>query len=1176
MAASQLDSSDVRLLEAVLAEFSQRCRQGETPDVEQYVQQYPHLSGQIREALPALKTLHDLTPSAARRKPPSLDLNRPEQIGDYHVVREIGRGGMGIVYYAVQQSLDRPVALKVLPQRALLDAVAQERFRREALIAAQLHHTNIVPVFGAGQSEDVLYLSMQYIEGESLDRVIRALRGLGPQIDASGRWKSLPPHETDRFHAVARRLLEGRLAESSGESPSGAPLARSEEQESQAALAIDIAPSSNSDVTTAGYWGCVATIGIQAARALAHAHARGVLHRDVKPSNLILDRDGTVWVTDFGLARQGEQSELTSAGDLVGTLRYIAPERFRGEIDERTDIYSLGLTLYELLTLHPPFGEPDRQVLMRRIVESEPPAPRTLRPAIPRDLETIVLKAIAKEPERRYRTAADLADDLERFLEGRPVAARPLGAIGRGWRWCRRNPVVAILAASLLSVLASGLTSVTWQWQRAERSLAVAARQRDRAEQNFLRARQVVDDYLTTISEGDLLDVPTLEPLRAELLRRAKQSYEGFIEDRADDLELHGELAATYIRLGQITHDLDGDWLPIFEQGIAMLEQLEDRGAAFAEFRSWREGVYNSRAGWLHNAKSEEVLPIVNRAVVIWTRLVRAHPDVPGFRSDLAGLYQVQGMAHLDANRRQPALAAFEESRQLRDSLVQQQPDIAKFQYGLGESYAMLGVLYLRQNALDEALSHTTRAKELLTPLARDNPSATKLADILAAVHQRIAAIRLRQGRPTEAFAEFQQALAIQQRLANEYPYVPQFQENLAFSYRSLGRSLFAAGHIASAEGVYDECVALLERRSEGYPEQVQYRRMLAETLIELGRYLTTSQQPEAAESAARRALLVIDEGDSTNGLLAAQAHYRVARALFDRGVESEMVEHFESAIALGRASVATAPSTLAEWIYQFGRALQQIGRIDEAEQAYREALELRLANGATTNGVLAMNHFRLATALEELDRTDEADTLYCAALGMFRSAGTEGDQVHLTLDRLLDMHRSVADWQRADAILAEHREFHTRHIGVTFGGPWSVSIFELPPNAKVEAAFAPGELDQHVPHCMFETAAVDFRWLSHPPRPDMPAARFALAAESELTLAAGEYRVHLDCQAGARVFIDDRLVMDQSVESIANSDQAIHSSEGMPSQWRVEFVHTDGPARLRLWLSPLIPGVPK
>ena len=203
----------------------------------------------------------------------------------------------------------------------------------------------------------------------------------------------------------------------------------------------------------------MARIGVQVAEALAYSHQQGILHRDIKPANLLLDTQGTVWISDFGLVKEEGEQDLTTQGDFVGTLRYMAPERFQGDSDVRGDVYGLGLTLYEMLTLQPAFSDPDRARLIDSVQHEEPPRPRKLDPHIPRDLETIVLKAIAKEPRRRYPTATAMAEDLRRYLGNRPIEARRVTAWERAWRWGRRNPGLALVgatAALLLVTIAVG------------------------------------------------------------------------------------------------------------------------------------------------------------------------------------------------------------------------------------------------------------------------------------------------------------------------------------------------------------------------------------------------------------------------------------------------------------------------------------------------------------------------------------------------------------------------------------------------------------------------------------------------------------------------------------------------------------------------------------------------
>ncbi len=457
-------------------EFAHRYRRGEQPSVEEYVDRLPEMADEIREMFPALVEVERVEANArdhALQQPAAVP--RLRQIGDYRILREVGRGGMGVVYEAEQISLGRRVALKVLPVQKSGDRAIQERFRREARAAAKLHHTNIVPVYEIGQDGDVRFYAMQFIDGQGLDDVITELRRLldrarsSSGIEAATGGHSRSPWgehyrpgidsptlgEGVEVGAVLRSILTGRFDPGDrGPDPAGAspPLRASDTAGGLAAptgtgtdsraAGSDRAPTrtaagsatagdatdpgpahppdpalspSASPVTTSAilpggtqlssvesgrraFFRSLAQIGRQVAGGLAYAHARGIIHRDIKPSNLLLDTEGVVWIADFGLAK-GDDEGLTQSGDILGTLRYMAPERFRGEGDARADVYALGLTLYELLTLRPGFESSDRLRLIEQIKTEEPPRPRAIDARIPRDLETIVLKAIEKDPE---------------------------------------------------------------------------------------------------------------------------------------------------------------------------------------------------------------------------------------------------------------------------------------------------------------------------------------------------------------------------------------------------------------------------------------------------------------------------------------------------------------------------------------------------------------------------------------------------------------------------------------------------------------------------------------------------------------------------------------------------------------------------------------------------------
>jgi serine/threonine protein kinase len=410
----------------LIEELANRVQAGERVDLEAVIAAHPEHTEQLRRLLPAVEVLADVGRSAiaADSAPPRVegDAEPPSGVlGDFRIIRDVGRGGMGIVYEAEQISLGRRVALKVLPFAATLDPRQLQRFQNEARAAAGLHHTNIVPVYAVGCERGVHYYAMQFIDGRTLAEFIADQRP-----DAAA--------------------------------PAGAN-----------ASAATVPPAARVTITAprdAAYFRRAAEWGIQAAEALQHAHELGVVHRDVKPGNLMLDERGTLWVTDFGLARVQAGASLTLTGDLVGTVRYMSPEQAQGQqtaIDHRTDVYSLGATLYELLTLQPAFNGTGRQELLRQITSEEPSQPRRINRAIPAQLETIVLKAMEKSPQDRYATAQELADDLERYLRDQPIRARRPSILQRARKWGRRHrAAVTAVAIGLVMTLVAVAGSVGW------------------------------------------------------------------------------------------------------------------------------------------------------------------------------------------------------------------------------------------------------------------------------------------------------------------------------------------------------------------------------------------------------------------------------------------------------------------------------------------------------------------------------------------------------------------------------------------------------------------------------------------------------------------------------------------------------------------------------------------
>ena len=417
MTSSTAPTDDRDPVDLLAEDFADRLRRGEHPSIGDYAAAHPAHADQLRDVLPAVAQMEFL--KRFRKAATVADsATMPDQFGDFRIVRELGRGGMGVVFEAVQESLNRSVALKVLAARGQLDGTRRERFVREAHAAAKLHHTNIVPVFGVGEQDGLPYYAMQLIRGEGLNTLAH-------------RWRC----EQGRVPESAGSTVANRVADTGSLKGSKLP--------------------EPTEFDTPGYadWSFVAEVGLQVADALHYAHKQGVLHRDVKPANLLLDPSGRVWVTDFGLAKLVEQQGITASGDILGTLQYLPPESLTGDADARSDVYGLGATLYELLTLEPPYPSDNPARLLKLVADTEPKPLRSHNPAIPRDLETIVMKAMAREPDHRYASARELAGDLQAFLEDRPIKARRQSLIGRGWRWCRKNPTVAMLTVNMVAAL---------------------------------------------------------------------------------------------------------------------------------------------------------------------------------------------------------------------------------------------------------------------------------------------------------------------------------------------------------------------------------------------------------------------------------------------------------------------------------------------------------------------------------------------------------------------------------------------------------------------------------------------------------------------------------------------------------------------------------------------------
>jgi serine/threonine protein kinase/tetratricopeptide (TPR) repeat protein len=790
-------------------------------------------------------------------------------IADYQIVWEIGRGGMGVVFEAIEERLNRRVALKVLPANALADLKAVNRFEREAKAAAGLHHTNIVPVFGVGQDGGHHYYVMQFIDGFGLDAVLAEQRRLrqdrldarrGAAADATQATNRHEPRAAAQPHAkpvnspaaIARSLSNGRFA---GPAPRDADPDATEVRSSDTApiapqpvRATQSAPvrSGSSDLaaissTDRGYYRSVARIGLLVAEALEYANRQGVLHRDIKPSNLLLDTSGNVWVTDFGLAKTADADDLTQSGDILGTLRYMASERFLGNCDARSDVYSLGLTLYELIALRPAFEGADRFDLIDRIRHEEPTRLKKLVPSVPRDLETIIHKASALESSARYRSAAALADDLRLFIEDRPIAARRISTSERCLRWCRRNKGVAAVLGFLFLVLVAWTATATVLWQRAkaDRDRAddlyiqsetrrresdhlrgVAEKRRITAEANqkeaetqtalaklgFGKANDAVDEFLNKVTENQLLTVPGLQPLRRDLLNSALGFYQEFLDTRSGNPALRSSLAGAYFRVGVIQSELgaENDARQALLSARSIYETL---ASANPNDNSAQEGLANCLVRQSSFAD----------AIAVWEKLTKAQRNNRVYARNLAHAYNELGKsqsdeAQNDQRKVADALQSHQKALVLRQELARALPDDARARSDVGASLNNIGALLLKTGNIAGALEVFLRSVEHGDAAVAKLPQVVTYAQFLGTTYRNVTRTLQDLGRRNEALLWYDKLVEHWRRRAWENPEVPLFAAGLYMDLNFQAQLLFEVGRTADSAKAMREAAVVIER----------------------------------------------------------------------------------------------------------------------------------------------------------------------------------------------------------------------------------------------------------------------------------------------------------------------------------------------------------------------------
>jgi serine/threonine protein kinase/Flp pilus assembly protein TadD len=905
-------ASDEQLAEILDGYMEALERDGVPPDIEQLAADHPALADDIRAYGQSLQLLHRavsrLTPDRAAGK----DESSPgvKRLGDFEIVRQVGRGGMGVVYEARQISLNRPVALKILPFAAMLDERQIARFRTEAQAAAGLHHPNIVPVYAIGQERGVHFFAMQFIEGQSLDCAIHELRSGG----ATWCEEALPEH-SDGSGSADRWSKE---------------------------TVVDRSVATKVSTNSRRYCRSVARLAAQAARALHHAHEFGIVHRDVKPSNLLLDRCGKLWVTDFGLARIQTESGVTVSGDVVGTLRYMSPEQAAGSnalVDARTDVYALGATLYELLTLCHVHEADNRQELLRQIESQEPLLPRRINPSIGGDLEAIVLCAMAKSRDDRYETAQAMADDLERYLADEPIRAQRPTALDRAAKWALRHRKAAALAAGLLVVFsllcAVGAGLIAREKHRTEAALVAAQENLARAEEHFRQARQVVDQFGNRLA-GQLVTLPGSEPVRRRLLLETLEYYREFISHAADDPQLRNELATTYSEAGSIAEQL-GDRKAAqadFQQALTLFHRLAEQSPDDVSLQTDRAKCLNNLALLLAaNGEFETALKRYNEAIGVLqqvpdsperhAQLVRSLAETYG---NLGLMYGQQGKQ--DAARESLALA-IDQLQQLVATDSSRQRD----RHDLAICYNNLS--YVERDVDSTAASESCgQAIAILSELVDKDPHDLALRSDLALFHNNSGAIQGRTSQWESACASYRQAIALQRQLVRQAPHVVGYRYGLATSLTNLGQALSASGDVPKAMETFGESKGLALELAEDFPTEVQFQSLLGGALNNLAMVEEQSGQLDVA------------------------------------------LEDYASAVAHQRNAFDLAPQVsdyrefLSKHYFNYGRALRAAGKPAEAAEAALARRRLWPGHGQHLYEIAV----ELALAAEQLARQGGAD----------------------------------------------------------------------------------------------------------------------------------------------------------------------------------------------------------
>jgi tetratricopeptide (TPR) repeat protein len=764
------------------------------------------------------------------------------------------------------------------------------------------------------------------------------------------------------------------------------------------------------------------------ARAMHYAHGQGVVHRDLKPGNVLLAADGTPKVADFGLAKLVREggATITRTGDILGTTSYMAPEQAGGPapVGPAADVYALGAILYEMLTGRPPFRAETAEETLRQVVSEEPLPPSRLPVRLPRDLETVCLKCLEKVPAKRYASAEALADDLRRFLDGRPIRARRIGSLGRLARWAGRRPAVAALTAAVALLAALGGVGLVLSSRHDRRLRLQAEQKRVEAEENLAEARQVVDEMYTKVA-AELEGRRGMDAYQRTLLEKALRFYRAFALRRSGRPEVRHEAGQAGLRAGDIALKLGrvGEAVTAYRDSLGVLEPLVGEFPGVPRYRATLGRVLDraGRVAWTtsRNAEAESTL---RRAVAILERVATEAPRVADYRAHLDAAHTDLGATLLQVGRPAEAEEEFRRARDLNEVLVQEEPAVARHRSALGISYSNLGVIGSRTGRWDEARSHLQRAVAEYEKLAAYQTKSADYPFALAQALSNAGVIASGTGRWDEARAAYSRAETLYTGLVAEHPEVSDYRKGLARVRLNLGELSRKTGRADEAAATLREAVPLWEKLVADEPGVVDNQDALASCLNDLGLVYIDLGNQEEAEAAYRHAVLLYEKLAADHPEQAiftvhlGACYGNVAEVWKARGEYRAALDWVDRTRRVLDGVVRNDPRQAAARLYlrnahgTRAAILGTLGRHAEALADWDRALELQ--HGLVRDTDLPLIHSGRAEALSALGRHAEALAAWDTALELAAAEARAGFRVGraLTLARMGDHARATAE----------------------------------------------------------------------------------------------------------------------------------------------------------------------